>query len=214
MQKKYAVIAFVVVAIVLFGVAGVLILRRATDRAIEAVTAPQEQQLDLGAVVTQVRELSRLETASMRVMHVGTIKQSYRMVPNSLGGDEIQFLATGDVIAGVDLSQLGPNDVWRESDGTVVMRLPAAHILISRVDNKESKVLSRKTGMLRRADVDLESRARQFAEQNIRSEALKKGIIPMAQASAEKKLADLLHQMGARKVRFVQGARSGAVPES
>lgn len=210
-MRKPLLILFVVTAIVLFGVSSVLMLRRMTDRAVEAVTAPQEQQLDLGAVVTQVRELSRLETASMRVMHVGTIKQTYRMVPNSLGGDEIQFLATGDVIAGVDLSQLGPNDVWREPDGTVVMRLPPAHILISRVDNKESKVLSRKTGMLRRADVDLESRARQFAEQNIRAEAMKKGIVPMAQASAEKKLADLLHKMGAKKVRFVGGRTS---PES
>lgn len=211
-MRKPLLILFVVVAIVLFGIASVLMLRRMTDRAVEAVTSPQEQQLDLGAVVTQVRELSRLETASMRVMHVGTIKQTYRMVPNSLGGDEIQFLATGDVIAGVDLSQLGPNDVWREPDGTVVMRLPAAHILISRVDNNESKVLSRKTGMLRRADVDLESRARQFAEQNIRAEALKKGIIAMAQASAEKKLADLLHKMGAKQVRFVSGGK--AVPQS
>lgn len=211
-MRKSLLILFVVVAIVLFGVASVMMLRRMTDRAVEAVTAPQEQQLDLGAVVMQVRELARLETASMRVMHVGTIKQTYRMVPNSLGGDEIQFLATGDVIAGVDLSQLAPNDVWREPDGTVVVRMPPAHILISRVDNRESKVLSRKTGMLRRADVDLESRARQFAEQNIRAEALKKGIIPMAQSSAEKKLADLLHKMGAEKVRFVEARKS--VPQS
>jgi translation initiation factor 1 (eIF-1/SUI1) len=202
-MRKSLLILFVVMAVVLFGVVSILTLRRLTDQAVDAVTLPQEQQLDLGAVVTQVRELSRLETASMRVMHVGTIKQSYRMVPNSLGGDEIQFLATGDVIAGIDLSQLAANDVWREPDGTVVMRLPAAHILISRVDNRQSKVLSRKTGMLRRADIDLESRARQFAEQNIRAEALKKGIIPMAQASAETKLADLLHKMGAKKVRFV-----------
>jgi hypothetical protein len=201
-MRKPLLILFVAVAILLFSIAGLLMLRRMTDRVVDSVTKPQEQQLDLGAVVTQVRELSRLETASMRVMHVGTITQTYRMVPNSLGGDEIQFLATGDVIAGVDLSQLGPNDVWREPDGTVVMRVPAAHILISRVDNNESKVLSRKTGMLRRADVDLESRARQFAEQNIRTEAVRKGIIPMAQASAEKKLADLLHKMGAQKVRF------------
>jgi hypothetical protein len=65
-------------------------------------------------------------------------------------------------------------------------------------------VLNRKTGMLRRADVDLETRARQHAEENIRAEALKKGILPLASANAEKKLADFLRAAGFVRVRFVQ----------
>jgi hypothetical protein len=200
--KKAGIALFVVVAILLFAAAGWMLVRRLTARAIESVTAPAEEQINLGAVVTQVRELSRLETASMRVMHVGTVRQTYRMVPDAIGGDELTFLAMGDVIAGIDLSQLGDRDVWREGD-TVVMRLPPPQILISRVDNKESRVLSRKTGMLRRADVDLETRARQFAEKNITDEAVKKGVLTMASQNAERKLAEFLRQLGAKQVRFV-----------
>jgi uncharacterized protein DUF4230 len=176
--------------------------RRTAQEFVTDLTKPVEKQIDLSALVTQVRELSRLETAAMRVMHVATTSQTYQMVPDALAGDELTFLAAGDVIAGIDLSQLQPRDAWRESDGTIVLRLPPSQILVTRVDNKESRVLNRKTGLLRRADVDLESRARQHAEQAIRNEAVRKGILTMASQNAEKKIADFVHTLGAQKVRF------------
>lgn len=182
---------------------GVLVWRAAKKAVVETVLAPQEKVVDISSLVTQVRGLHRLETASMHVLHVGRVVQSYKLVPNALGGDEITFLAAGDVIAGIDLSRLSRADVWRSPDGTINLRLPPAQILVSRVDNRESRVLSRKTGMLRRADVDLESRARQHAEQNIRREALRKGILPLASSNAEKRLAEFLHTLGFEKVRFV-----------
>lgn len=190
-------------AVVLFVVMTISFWRAAKRSITEQITTPQERVVDISTLVTQVRELNRLETASMRVMHVGTVTQTYKMVPNALGGDQITFLATGDVIAGIDLSKLGPEDVWREPHGAIAMRLPAAQILVTSVDNKESRVLSRKTGVMRRADIDLETRARQHAEDNIRAEALKKGILPMATSNAEKKMADFLKALGFQKVRFV-----------
>src|SRR5436190_340329 len=75
-------------------------------------------------------------------------------------------------------------------------------IIVWRADNTESRVITRKTGMLRRADIDLETRARQHAEQNIRQESLRKGILTMAQQNGEKKMADFLHTLGFERVRF------------
>jgi hypothetical protein len=49
----------------------------------------------------------------------------------------------------------------------------------------------------------MESRARQYAEQNIRTEAVRRGILQLAQQNAERRIADLLHTLGAKKVRFV-----------
>jgi hypothetical protein len=213
MQKRTALIvlgaAFMALAVLL--ASGILIWRIARRTVVQQVFTPQEKTIDLGALVTQVRELNRLETASMQVMHVGQVTQSYKMVPDALAGDEITFLAQGDVIAGIDLSALQPQDVWRSPDGTINMRLPPPQILVTRVDNHKSRVIARKTGMLRRADVDLETRARQHAEANIRAEALKKGILPMAGTSAEKKMAEFLHTLGAEKVRFVS-ARPAPLP--
>jgi hypothetical protein len=174
---------------------------RETRRTAEAVFTPHEQQIDLSAVVTRVRALNRLETASMRVVHVSTITQSYELVPNAFAGDELTFFAAGDVIAGIDLSQLKAEDVRRDVDGTIVVRLPAPQILVSRIDNRESRVLNRKTGLFRRADMNLESRARQYAEQGIRNEAVNKGILPLASQNAEVKVADLLHTFGFQRVR-------------
>lgn len=192
---------------ILVTIGGAYLAWRMTRSAVEAVITrgltKKEDVIDLGALVTQVRQMNRLETASMRVMHVSTTTQTYDMVPDALGGDQLTFLAVGDVIAGIDMSLLNRNDVWREPDGTVVLRLPPSQILVTRVDNKESHVINRKTGFLRRADVTLESRARQRAEQEIRNEAVRKGILNMAGQNAEARLADFLHTTGVQKVKFV-----------
>ena len=205
MQRKSILIAVLVVVLLAAFVSGTaIIVWHVAKRTIQQqVLTPQEKTIDLSALVTQVRELQRLETASMRVIHVGRVTQTYKLVPDALGGDEITFLAAGDVIAGIDLSKLQQKDVWRSPDGTINLRLPPPQVLVSRVDNNESRVLMRKTGMLRRADVDLETRARQHAEANIRAEAVKKGILQIAQQSGEKKMGEFLHTLGFERVRFV-----------
>lgn len=203
-MRRRLLLGLVLLLIVAVGAVGVW---RLTRRAVtQELVRPQEEQVDLTAVVTQVRELSRLETASMRVVHVSTITQSYKLLPNQVAGDQLTFLAAGDVIAGIDLAAIRQEDVWRDPDGTVVLRLPPAQILVSRLDNRESRVLTRTTGMLRRADVNLESRARQGAEQGIRREAVQKGILRMAANNAETKLAQFVRTLGAEKVRFVSPA--------
>lgn len=208
MQRRtlFIVLGGLLIAFAVTVTTAVFVYRMAKRTVVEAVRfEPKEKQVDIATLVTQVRELNRLETASMRVMHVGTLTQTYKMVPDALAADEITFLATGDVIAGIDLAQLKQNDVWREPDGTITLRLPPPQVLVTRVDNQQSRVLSRKTGVLRRRDVDLETRARQHAETNIRSEALKRDILKIAADSGEKKMAELLRTLGAEKVRFVRG---------
>jgi len=210
MQRRTVFVALgalLIAAVVAFTTA-VFVWRAAKQTVVEAALTPEEKEIDVATLVTQVRELNRLETASMRVMHVGTITQTYKLVPNAIAGDEITFLATGDVIAGIDLSQLEQKDVWRSSDGTINLRLPPSQVLVTRVDNKESRVLTRKTGVLRRADVDLETRARQHAEENIRTEALKKGVLKIASQNAEKKMAELLHTFGFSRVRIVNSSEA------
>ena len=204
MRRRHAAILIGLAAVVLVAVAGYYFWRATRRAIVEEVLAPHEQQIDITSLVTRVRELNRLETASMRVIHVSTITQSYKLVPDSFGGDKLTFLATGEVIAGLDLSQIKPGDAWREPDGTIALRLPPAQILVTRIDNKQSRVLNRDTGLLRRADPNLESRAREHAEEGIKNEALKKGILDMAAQNGEKKLADFLHTVGVQKVRFIE----------
>ena len=185
------------------------VARRIEQIAARAVTS-NEAMVDLGTLVTRVRDLNRLETATMRVVSVSTISQTYDLIPDALAGDALTLYAAGDVIAGVDLSLLQKDDIHREPGGTIVVHLPPPQLLISRLDNRASHVIDRRTGVFRRADVGMEGRARQYAEQNIRNEAVRKGILPLAQQNAEARVAGLLHTLGAMNVRFVD-AKGNAV---
>lgn len=204
-RRSIGAVAFLLAALILVTMWAVL---RETRNIAEEVTKPREQEIDLGTLVTRVRALNRLETASMRVIHVGTLKQSYQYLPNGIAGDELTLYSAGDVIAGVDLSLLKTADVRREPDGMIVMRLPPPQILVSRVDNRATHVIARKTGLFRRADPQLEGRARQYAEQAIRNEAVRKGILPLAADNAQQRIADLLHTLGFIRVRFESPAAS------
>jgi hypothetical protein len=189
------------IVLVFIAAAAWFIAHRIEQIAVRATTR-KEEALDLGSLVTRIRDLNRLETASMRVVSVSTVRQTYDLIPNALAGDELTLYSAGDVIAGVDLALLKPEDVYREPDGTVVVHLPPPQVLVSRIDNRATHVIDRRTGVFRRADVGMEGRARQYAEQNIRNEALRKGILPLAQKNAEARVAGLLHTLGAAKVRF------------
>ena len=128
MLRRRLSVLFVVAVVI---ITAFLLFREIPRRVEQALTKPHEEQIDLGAVVTRVRDLNRLETAAMRVTHISTITQSYNLVPNAMGGDQLTLFAAGDVIAGVDLSRITPNDVRREADGSIVMRLPPPEILVS-----------------------------------------------------------------------------------
>jgi MFS superfamily sulfate permease-like transporter len=207
MTRRQTAVLLTSVGLLILGViAAVTIAARFVVHRVEQLAsravARKEEMADIGTLVTRVRDLNRLETATMRVASVSTIKQSYDLIPNALAGDELTLYSAGDVIAGVDLSQLKKDDVHREPDGTIVVRLPPSQLLVSRLDNLASHVIQRRTGVFRRADIGLEGRARQYAEQNIRSEAVRRGILQLAQQNAEARVAELLHTLGAAKVRF------------
>lgn len=189
--------------VILLGIAAAAwyVAHRLEQMATTAVTR-KEEMADIGSLVTRVRDLNRLETATMRVASISTVTQTYDLIPNALAGDELTLYSAGDVIAGVDLSLLKPGDVHREPGGTIVVRLPPPQLLVSRLDNRASHVIQRRTGVFRRADIGMEGRARQYAEQNIRNEAIRRGILQLAQQNAEGRVADLLHTLGAARVRF------------
>lgn len=192
-------LALLLAAIVLVTMYGLV---RETRTVVTNFTKPREQQMDLGTLVTRVQALNRLETTSMRIVHIGTISQSYQYVPDGLAGDQLTLYAVGDVIAGMDMSLLKPTDVHREPNGTIVMTLPPSQILVSRVDNRETHVITRKTGLFRREDPALEGRARQYAEQSIRNEAVRQGILKQASDNGQLRIADLLRTLGFQRVRF------------
>lgn len=152
-------------------------------------------------IIRQIRSLSRLETVSYTVEKVITA-ESGQDVFAFLFGDRLLFVAHGQVIAGVDLGKIQEGDITITEDDRVVMVLPPAEVFVATLDNEKSFVYDRETGLLG-LNQDLESAARQAAEEEILNAALADGILAMAQANAEAYLERLITSFGFQEVVFV-----------
>lgn len=179
-------------AAVLLG-AGALLGRfgsRWLDRSVEQRRRPD--------VITQVRELSRLEGVSYHVERVVDLKDEQRTLFGMVAAsDAILLVASGEVVAGVDLAQLRPEDVVVAPDQhSVTVRLPPAEVFSARLDNARTYVHSRKVDLLAQRDETLESRARQAAEQTLRAAAEDSGIVQRAEESVARTVKSLVRSLG------------------
>jgi hypothetical protein len=107
------------------------------------------------------------------------------------------------VIAGVDLSKLTAEDI-RVVDGMLEVKLPEAEIFVVAIDNGKSYVYDRETGILTKPAMELETLARQSAEEEIRKSALSDGILDQGMLNAEVFLERLLDDLGFDEVIFVK----------
>lgn len=163
------------------------------------------------AVITQMRELGRLESASYTVEKVleGGVDQGNDLL-NLLLGDRLLFIAHGEVIAGVDLTELADKDVVVSDDRqSVTLRLPPARVLTQRLDNELSRVYDREQGLLTKGDPDLESRVRQEAESAVLLAACEGGILAQAELNAQRQVQILLLAVEFREIEFLP-ARTGS----
>jgi hypothetical protein len=154
-------------------------------------------------IVHEMRSLARLETIQYTVEKVVTaeLRQEFLKV---LFGDRLLLVAHGVVIAGVDLAQVSPEDLWVEND-VLYVRLPAAEVFIASIDNEKSYIYDRQVGFLTKGDVDLETAARRVAEEEIENAAIEDGILELAQQNAENFISRMLLQLGFPEVIFVVG---------
>jgi hypothetical protein len=158
-------------------------------------------------IVHEVKALARLETIQYSVEKVITAEVGQGAF-EWLFGDKLLFVAHGTVIAGVDLNKLRSEDITLEGD-TLYISLPEAEVFVATLDNDKSYIYDRDTGLLRKSEKDLETAARQAAEDEILKAALEDGILDQAQTNAESYLYRLLHDLGFPDVVFL-----GPVPSS
>jgi hypothetical protein len=150
--------------------------------------------------INEVRALARLETIQYSVEKV----ISAEIGQGTFGfafGDKLLFVAHGVVIAGIDMEKLQPGDM-RLDNSVLYVRLPPAEVFIATLDNEKSYVYDRETGLLTKGQVDLETLARQTAEDEIRKAALEDGILMQAQRNAEAYLLKFFTALGYKTVIF------------
>lgn len=143
-------------------------------------------------VLRQVQTLSQLVTVKY-VMEKVVIFEDVKWYP---GGDSrVLLVAHGVVKAGVDFDKVALEDV-EVSGKRVTIKVPPAQITDCYLDDQQTKVVERSTGLLRTFDKDLEQTARKIAVEDIRRAAKSAGILKDADERARAQLQRMFQQAG------------------
>lgn len=205
-SRAAAVLAGVLLAMLL-GAAGVVVfVRHATTGAaarLAGLLTGRTSRFDVSApvVVEQIQRLNRLETVVYSLDTVVEGNRSVPVLPDLLAGDRILLIVHGQSIAGIDLSQLKPEDVTIDpGTRSIHVTLPPSQLFVTTLDNQHTKVYARTTGLLVPVDQNLESETRAKAQQQLQQAALEDGILDAARKNARATIAALLYSLGFEQV--------------
>ncbi len=99
-------------------------------------------------VVEGIQELDRLATTRWTESVVVTRESGGTRLEQILTGERVLRVATGEVEAGVDLAEMGEDDVRVNGDRATIV-LPEPQILFSSLDEKRTRVYDRDRGFLK-----------------------------------------------------------------
>jgi hypothetical protein len=154
-------------------------------------------------IIRQVQTLSELVTVKYVMEKIVVIEAPSDSILGQMfaGDNRVLLLAHGIVKAGVDMGELKEGDIQIEN-GTVKVKMPKPRITDAYLDDRQTRVIERTTGLFRTFDKDLEQSARRDAVDDIRRAARTGGIVKDAEDRARGQIKALLEPMGL-KVEFV-----------
>jgi hypothetical protein len=153
-------------------------------------------------VVKSLHDLARLETTSLHVEKVIDVRDQQKRLYGLLETeDSLLFIASGEVVIGVDLARLRDEDVrFDETTKTATITLPEPEVLSTRFDEMHSYVHSRKTDTLAERNEQLESLARREATAAFEAAGRAKDVHERAKEQAERQIRSLATAWGAKNV--------------
>src|SRR6201985_491571 len=161
----------------------------------EGTKTTTQINVDQPTVVRQIQQLQRLETVNYSLDKIISGEHSNPYLPKFLVGDRLLLVMHGEVIAGISLGGVLAGDVTVAGE-KVSIKLPAAEIFTTNLDNSKTKVYSRETGLLSSTDPFLETEVRQEAERQLTEAAEQDGILKTAADNGRATIAGLLRGLG------------------
>jgi hypothetical protein len=152
-------------------------------------------------VVDRIQRLQRLETVVYTMDKIVTGAKENPIFPDFLAGDRLLMLVHGEVVAGIDFTDLKLGDV-KVNGKQIQLHLPAPQVFRTRIDSAKTRVYSRQTGLLVPTDPNLETQVRQEAERQMQEAAMADGILRTAQQNAASTIRSLLQGLGFEKIDF------------
>ena len=196
-------IAIAVVSVMLFVRAINLIKPKPIADPIDLIPQPTPTIYPSSATIIEgVQSLSRLETASYHMEKVITAESGQGPL-GFLFGDKLLLIAHGEIIAGVDLDYIGPNDLQTTDDGAVYLKMPPVEVFVNTLDNNRTHVYDRRTGVAG-MNPELETAARQEAERLMLQAAVEDGLMDTAEDNARTVLRSFILSFGFEHVIFVE----------
>jgi hypothetical protein len=184
-------------------------VERTIDQRIESIIRPTPTVIaDPVTIVREIRSLSRLEAVSFTIEKVITAESGQGPFA-FLFGDRLILVAHGQVIAGIDLEDMAPEDFFVTQDGKVLVILPQPEVFVVALSNQKSYIYDRDTGVIG-MNPGLETTARQAAEDEILAAALEDDILEMARGNAEQTIRQFILALGFDEVVFVEATPAPA----
>jgi Protein of unknown function (DUF4230) len=198
-MAKFKRAAGLILLIVVFGLGIVLGVRMGRLGGL----GPTPKIYSTPVLLKEVQTLSELVTVKYVLEKVeGLEVPSQTVLGQALRSENrVLLLAHGIVTAGVDLKRLQANDL-QVAGKQVSIQLPPPQILAAYLDETQTKVIDRQTGLLAPPSKDLEQTARQNALDDIRRAARMGGILKEADERARAQIAGLFLRLGFESVEF------------
>lgn len=199
-MRKLRLLFWLVVILAAIGFGLVLGSRFATLFGLGAPAQP----INSTAILEQIKGLSQLTTVKYVLQKVvGREEPADSPLGQMFSGvNRVIIIAHGVIKAGVDFERLAPGDLT--VTGTrVAIRLPPAQILDAYLDDQQTQVVERSTGLFRPFDKQLEQTVRAAAVDDLRRAARAQGILKDADERAREQLKKLFEQLGFEEVEFL-----------
>ena len=162
-------------------------------------------------VVQQIRGVSELTTTIFAMETVVPTSQARQWGNVVLGRTKLLYIGYGEVRAGIDLSQITPDNVQQNGDRLVVT-LPPPQILDQKIDVERSRIYDYDRGFLNLGP-DTVPQLQTFAQQETLSKivtaACDQGILSQANDRAEAVVQGLLSNTGFRQIEVKTTAPTG-----
>lgn len=181
------------------------------QQVVQLIATPTPTIRDWGGAIQQMKNLNRLETQRFSIERVVEASTARGDALDMFLGERLLLIASGDVVAGVDLSKLTDRDVIISPDGaSVTLTLPASEIFSARLDNERTRVYDRQTRPITQLtggqNPNLEKQARQEAERQILAAACENGIMQRAAEEAKRSMEQFLRLLEFENVTVIATA--------
>jgi hypothetical protein len=173
----------------------------------------EERMITNHSILKEMESMVKLELVRYNFKEITELTDISETYFNlfKLGPDQkIALISEGEAVGCIDLTLLGESDISNLSD-TVYLRLPNPEICYYKLDMDNTRIYSLQTNYFE-DDAEFIQEAYKQAEQEIRSAALRSGILDQTRNNAELVLRPMLEQMSG-KVVIIQHGLDTKLPE-